>query len=132
MTCETPCSKPLQSMNDNETGQTAVSELVGVLDGIFPERSALTLENQALRDRFNRTSRLIHILKWTGMLPFALQVAVMIGQVISGLPLHNIDPLLLGLGLILLITVHFFETIFGRWRFDEDGRFAFIPVPSRE
>lgn len=132
MTCETPCSKPLQSMNDNETGRTEVSDLVDLLDGIFPERSALTLENQALRDRMERTAHLIRILKWTGMLPFALQVAIMIGQLLSGLPLRNIDPLLLGLGLILLIAVHFFETIFGRWRFDEDGRFAFIPVPSRE
>ena len=35
-------------MNDNETGRTEVSDLVDLLDGIFPERSALTLENLSI------------------------------------------------------------------------------------
>lgn len=126
MTCETPCSKRLQSMNDNETGQTSVSELVDLLDGIFPERSALTMENLTLRDQIDQTAQIIRILKWAGMLPFFLQVAVLIGQLLSGLPLRNIDPLLLGLGLILLIAVHFLEMIHGRWRLCKNWRFSFV------
>lgn len=142
MTCETPCSKRLPSMNDNETQPTAVSELVELLDSFFPERAALTLENSNLseqlqaayreatiaRAQIDRTSRLIPILKWVGMLPFALQVMIMTGQILSGLPLRDLDPLLLGAGLLLLIAVHFIEGIFGRWQLGADWRYAFVPA----
>lgn len=129
-------------MNDNETQPTAVSELVELLDSFFPERAVLTLENSNLseqlqaayreatiaRAQIDRTSRLIPILKWVGMLPFALQVIIMTGQILSGLPLRDLDPLLLGAGLLLLIAVLFVEGIFGRWQLGADWRYAFVPA----
>jgi len=131
-------------MNDNEPAPTPVSELVDFLDGFFPERSELAAENIALRDslqvadastsiskaQLERTAGLIRGLKILGMAPFAIQVVAMITQVLSGWPMRDVAPMLLGMGLLSLTIVHFVERIFGHWKLGADLRYSFVPANS--